>query len=210
VIHASEQDKLSVKQIMKMFNIGKTQMYEILKKKTEILMRWENCGNGKIKRELKKTANEDVNEIVWEWFVSVRAKNHRVSGPMVQEYAKQVAQKMGKTEFKASNGWLESFRKRHQIVFNELCGESSDVNSETIEECVAKLPSIIQGYGPEKIANSDETGLFFRALPNKSLCLKGEKCSGGKLCKERLTVFLCGFISGEMEKPLVIGKAAKP
>jgi len=25
-----------------------------------------------------------------------------------------------------------------------------------------------------------------------------------------LTVFLCGFMSGEMEKPLVIGKAAKP
>jgi hypothetical protein len=44
---------------MKMFNIGKTQVYEILKKKTEIFMWWENCGNGKIKRELKKTANED-------------------------------------------------------------------------------------------------------------------------------------------------------
>jgi hypothetical protein len=39
-------------------------VYEILKKKTEILIRWENCANGKIKRELKKTANEDVNEIV--------------------------------------------------------------------------------------------------------------------------------------------------
>jgi hypothetical protein len=51
---------------------------------------------------------------------------------MVQEYSKQVAQKQGKTEFKASNGWLESFRKRHQRVFNELCGESSDVNSENV------------------------------------------------------------------------------
>ena len=88
----------------------------------------------KQKENLKKTANEDVNEIVWEWFVSVRAKNYRVSGHMVQEYAKQVAQKLGKTEFKASNGWLESFHKRHQIVFNELCGESIDVNSDTIEE----------------------------------------------------------------------------
>jgi hypothetical protein len=34
-------------------------------------------------------ANEDVNEMVWELFVSVRAKNHRVSGPVVQEYAKK-------------------------------------------------------------------------------------------------------------------------
>jgi len=83
VIHASERDKLSVKQNMKMFSVGKTQVYEILKKKTEILMQCENCANGKIKRQLKKTENEDVNEIVWEWFVSVRAKNHRVSGPMV-------------------------------------------------------------------------------------------------------------------------------
>jgi len=99
-----------------MFNVGKTQVYEIPKKKTEILMRWENCANGKIKRELKKTTNEDVNEMVWKWFVSVRAKNHRVSGPVVQEYAKKFAQKLGKTEFKASNGWLESFCKRHQIV----------------------------------------------------------------------------------------------
>ena len=97
-------------------------------------MRWENCANGKIKRELKKTANKDINEIVWEQFVSVRAKNHRVSGPMVQEYAKKDTQKLGKTEFKASNGWLESLCKRHQIVFNEICGESSDVNSETVEE----------------------------------------------------------------------------
>jgi hypothetical protein len=60
-------------------------------------------------------------------------------------------------------------RKRHQIVFNELCGESNDVNSETIEEWVAKLPSIIQGYEPENTLSGDETGLFFQALPNKSL-----------------------------------------
>ena len=120
---------------------------------------------------------------------------------MVKEYAKKIAQKLGKTEFKASNEWLVSFCKRHQIVFNELCGEPSDVNSETIEEWVAKLPSIIQGYEPENIAKSDETGLFFRDLLNKSLCLKGENCSGGKLRKESLTVFLCGFVSREMENP---------
>ena len=94
VIHESERDKFSVKQIMKMFNVGKSQVYEILKKKKEILMWWENWANGKIKRDLKKAANEDVNEIVWEWFVIVRKKNHRVSGPMVHEYAKKVAHTM--------------------------------------------------------------------------------------------------------------------
>jgi hypothetical protein len=39
---------------------------------------------------------------------------------------------------------------------------------------------------------------------------KGEKCAMGKTSKERLTVLLCGNMMGEMEKLLMIGKAAKP
>jgi hypothetical protein len=42
-------DEMSVKQIMKMFNIGKTHVYETVKMKTEIL-KWENYANRKIKR----------------------------------------------------------------------------------------------------------------------------------------------------------------
>jgi hypothetical protein len=50
---------------MKIFNVGKIQVYEILQKKREILKLWGKCANGEIKRGLKKTANEeDVNKIV--------------------------------------------------------------------------------------------------------------------------------------------------
>jgi hypothetical protein len=42
----------------------------------------------------------------------------------------------------------------------------------------------MDGYKLKDIANCDETGLFFQALSNKTLCLKGEKCSGGKLSKK--------------------------
>jgi hypothetical protein len=45
----------------------------------------------KIKRELTKTADVDVNEIVWEWFVRIRTKNHRMSDPVGQEYAKRIS-----------------------------------------------------------------------------------------------------------------------
>jgi hypothetical protein len=50
---------------------------------------------------------------------------------------------------------------------------------------------------------------FFQALPNKTLCLKGEKCSGGKLKKKATNHILCGFMTGEMEQTLVIGISAK-
>jgi len=42
-----------------------------------------------------------------------------------------VTNKLGKSESQASNARLESFRKRHQIVFIELCGEAGDVCEET-------------------------------------------------------------------------------
>ena len=59
----------------------------------------------------------------------------------------------------------------------------------------------------KKIFNFDETGLFFRALPTKTMTLKSEKCTGGKISKERLT---CVNMIDEFEKPVIIGKAAKP
>jgi len=73
-----------------------------------------------------------------------------------------------------------------------------------------KLKLIIEGYEPKNIYNGDKTGLFFRTLPSKTLSVKSEECKGGKLSKERLTVFLCANMEGEFEKPLVIGKAQKP
>jgi hypothetical protein len=55
-------------------------------------------------------------------------------------------------------------------------------------------------YEPKNIYNADETGLFFRALSTRSLAVKGEKRTGGKMSEERLTVLLCGNMVGEMEK----------
>ena len=46
-------------------------------------------------------------------------------------------------------------------------------------------------------------------LPSKLTCLRGEKCSGRKISRERLTV-LCVNLISEFEKPLTISKAAKP
>jgi hypothetical protein len=61
-------------------------------------------------------------------------------------------------------------------------GESGDVSEETVANWVAKFPSTMDGYKPKDIANGDETGQFFVVLSNETL--KGENCSGGKLCKE--------------------------
>jgi hypothetical protein len=54
-------------------------VYDILKSKSDIKREWLT-GNGSMKRKLKKTGNEDINEIVWNWFVSARATNVATEG----------------------------------------------------------------------------------------------------------------------------------
>ncbi|KAG8225778.1 hypothetical protein J437_LFUL005737, partial [Ladona fulva] len=74
------------------------------------------------KRE-KDSKHSDLNHIVFEWFSSVRAENIPISGPILQEKAKDMAEIHKIDCF--SNGWLQSFRKRHGIIFNVSRGESN-------------------------------------------------------------------------------------
>lgn len=105
---------------------------------------------------------------------------------------------------------MQKWRKRHNISFKCISGEAADVNQEDVNQFMEKLPSMLLGYQPEDIYNADESGLFFRALPDKTLALKSEKCTGGKLSKERLTILFCASMAGHKEELLVIGKANRP
>ena len=63
---------------------------------------------------------------------------------------------------------------------------------------------------PWKTFNADEFGLFYQCLPNKTLHLKGEKCSGGKHSKIRMTGLASGNAYGDRLQMFVIGKSVKP
>ena len=42
----------------------------------------------------------------------------------------------------------------------------------------------MKNYKACDIFNAEETGLFYKLMPNKTLQLKGEKCHGGKKSKD--------------------------
>ena len=66
------------------------------------------------------------------------------------------------------------------------------------------LPDLVSEFKPEEIFNCDKTGLFYRALPDKTLERKKQDVKGGKLSKEKLTVLLACSSEEEKLKPLVI------
>ena len=110
----------------------------------------------------------------------------------------------------ASNGWLESFKTRHNIRCAASSSDAADVNPTVVDNWKERLETILERYAPEDIYDADETGVFFRAMPIKSLVVPGEQCSGGKKSKDRLTLLLACSATSRKLKPLVIGHAKKP
>lgn len=211
VLEVAEREKLSVRCLAERFHVGKTQINELLKDGEAIRKVWALNSNENVKNvKFRKTTASEVDEVVLKWFRSARAKNIPVSGVLLQEKAREVGERLGLENFKASNGWLEKFRTRHNISFKQICGEEKSVSLNEIADWNGKLKSLCEGYDDRDIFNADETGIFYRVLPDKTLCFKGENCSGGKKSKERLTLLLCCNMIGEFETPLIIGKAKKP
>ena len=203
--------ELGVRRVAEKFEVGKTQISVMLKDKELLRKEWISNKNENEKwTKRQKTETRTTDDEVMDWFTKLREKNMPISGSMIQEKSRDVAKKHGVSECHGSNGWLEKFRKRHNISYKAVCGEAAAVDKEAVEAWKAKLPGIIAKYESRDIFNADETGLFFRVLPNKTMAFKDEICTGGKISKERLTVLLCCNMEGDFERPLVIGKAKRP
>nr|XP_014351162.1 PREDICTED: tigger transposable element-derived protein 4-like [Latimeria chalumnae] len=108
--------------------------------------------------------------------------------------------------------WVERFKHRGGIVCRTVCGESESVNSNVLDDYITtKLLSLLIGCEPRDVFNIDETGLFYKLLPNRTLVLKREECHGGKHSKERIKLLVGSNMDGsEKLKLLVIGKAKQP
>ena len=73
-----------------------------------------------------------------------------------------------------------------------------------------RLPTILSNYSLADIYNADEFGLFYQALPSKTMHFKDEKYVGGKFSKQRLTGLAAGNALGQKLSMFIIGKANKP
>ncbi|GFW67162.1 tigger transposable element-derived protein 6 [Trichonephila clavipes] len=138
-----------------------------------------------------------------------RGQNIPMGGSVLKEKAKAFAKELG-IKFSASKGWLTNFKKRNGIFFKKMCRESSSVNINVCSKWQNSLSDLIKEYEPHNIFNTDETGLFFKCLPEKTFTFKKEKYYGGKHSKVRLTILLAVNMDGSvMITPLVIRKSAK-
>ena len=88
-----------------------------------------------------------------------------------------------------------------------ISGEGAAIDEHTVSDWKTRLSTIFEQYNPVDIYNCDETGLYYKLVPGRSLVISKEDCIGGKKSKERFTVLLCAnWMGNDKLKPLVTGK----
>lgn len=70
--------------------------------------------------------------------------------------------------FKASNGYIESFQDKQNIVFWNICGECSSNFRAFVNNGLKKLPSLLERDNPAGFFNADDTSLVFQSLWSKT------------------------------------------
>lgn len=208
VIRACEQGR-KIADVCREFGLVNSTVGSILKNKEKILKAFKEDGEN-VKR-IRGCERTDIDAALLTWFKQCRSANIPVSGPLLKEKATEFGQMFG-VDFTCSNGWIDRFKARHSISFAKICGEAKSVDLNVTSDWLTETwPVVRNPYKDEDIFNGDETGLFYKLTPEKTVQFKNEKCVGGKLSKVRLTVLVCANMTGtEKRKLLVIGKSTKP
>ena len=198
------------KDIAAEFGIPASTLSTILKSK-DALRNHHAVGSSKKMRH-KNPTRPDVDAGLYQWFIAARAQSIPISGEILKSKAEELNQEIGCEEWTCSSGWLSRWKVRHNIKYRSVCGENAAVDRQVCDDWKEKtLLPILERYDPNDVYNADETGLYWRLLPDKTHAFSGEICTGGKLSKERITILVCTNMTGYEKLPLLaIGKFKKP
>ena len=121
VLQDHTKEKLSSRKLAERYKCSKTQILNALKKKDEIIAEYERSFDASNYRKMTRInyKYQKTDERAIEWYRNAIATGDRVSGPMLQQKAIEFSKEVNETDFLGSNGWLNSFCKRHGISF--LC-----------------------------------------------------------------------------------------
>jgi hypothetical protein len=106
---------------------------------------------------------------------------------------------------------LSQWKCRFGIKFKKAHGEKGSDDAVSAEQWKStKLPDLLRKFWADGIYDANETGSFYRAMPDGSLCHKPATLFGSKKAMDCETVLRCSNMSGnEKLKLLVTGKKAK-
>jgi len=72
--------------------------------------------------------------------------------------------------FQGSRGWFAKFKNRHNFHNLKMKGEAASADDDAAKKYPNILKIIIErgGYRPEQVFNVDETGLYWKRMPERT------------------------------------------
>lgn len=214
---------MRVSDIAREYGMSKSTISTILKKKEQLKEANVSKGVSIITKQRPKIIDE-VERLLLVYINEKQLEGASISEAFIREKALQIYEDLKKKTpgtsalsdfvFKASRGWFEKFKHRTGIHNGIRHGEAASSDKAGAEKFILEFKKIIQeeGYVPQQVFNADETGLFWKKMPNKTYITKEEKTlPGHKSMKDRLTLVLCGNASGDLKlKPLLVYHSDNP
>lgn len=169
--------------------------------------------------QIRNKGLEETEQALGIWIEDMSQKKMPLSSALIRAKAKKLFDRINQNspsefDFQASKGWFENFKKRLNLHNIKLVGESASADHEAANEFPATLQKIIEtgGYSPQQVFNADETGVFWKKMPNRTFLSKSETTAPGfKSAKDRVSLLLCANASGDCKiKPMMIYRSQNP
>ncbi|GBL99377.1 Jerky [Araneus ventricosus] len=164
----------TVTKLAKEFNHGVSTVGDMKRNSEKIKMLFAELDSGKsakFRKTLKSTDQTHLDAAFYKWFVQKRCEGLLLSGSIIQEKALILNSKLGGSDdFKASSGWLEKFKIHHGVRQLNVEGEKMSANVVAGDSIITEIEKLIieENLSLKQIYTCDETGLYWKALPEKT------------------------------------------
>ena len=144
----------------------------------------------KVKTVKSKAENELEEEALTIWALSRRSGNFSVSGEDLKCKMAEIYESNWRREkdatgrdpdrpstFEPTNGWLQRYQARMGIRDVKMAGESKSADTLAAVKFAHEFATLVssEGYDRRMVYNMDETGLFWRMLPDRTLSFQAEE-----------------------------------
>lgn len=105
------------------YNVGHSSVQDIRMRQNAILeyvSSFANVDNMYRRKTMKSAYNKELDRAVYSWYMELVQSGQSVNGPLICDKAKELNRILGgSSDFKASTGWLQNFKSRHGLLFND-------------------------------------------------------------------------------------------
>ncbi|KAG0434549.1 Tigger transposable element-derived protein 6, partial [Dictyocoela muelleri] len=132
-IEDCKRGTIKERDLAKKYGISKGSVFRMRKTIKNISDKSNSDENLKIVNKQRSIQYYDLDAQIFEVFSYLRQKNIPINGTILKTIGLKMALKMEYRDFKASNGWLDGFKKRHELSFKNISGEEKSADFSSLD-----------------------------------------------------------------------------